>query len=63
VLGALPEVRRKRWRRARLAHVLIMAFDGFAIHRHLHPRKTPIDDTTINAVVTMFLGDSGEVRA
>jgi AcrR family transcriptional regulator len=63
VLGALPEVRRRRWRRARLAHVLIMAFDGFAIHRHLHPKKLPIDDSTINAVVTMFLGDRGAVRA
>jgi AcrR family transcriptional regulator len=62
VLGALPEVRKRRWRRARLAHVLIMAFDGFAIHRHLHPKKTPVDDATIDAVVTMFLGDGREVR-
>jgi AcrR family transcriptional regulator len=63
VLAALPEVRRRRWRRARLAHVLIMAFDGFAIHRHLHPRKTPIDDATINAIVTMLLGEPVAARA
>jgi AcrR family transcriptional regulator len=57
VMEALPPARRGRWRRARLAHVLIMAFDGFAIHRHLHPDKTPIDDATINAVAAMLLGE------
>ena len=32
---------RARWLRARaLAHVLIMAFDGFAIDRHLHPDES-----------------------
>ena len=56
ILDALPPVRRVRLRRARLAHVLIMAFDGFAIYRHLHPGENPIDDVTINAVATMLLG-------
>jgi AcrR family transcriptional regulator len=57
VMEALPPAKRSRWRRARLAHVLIMAFDGFAIYRHLHPGKTPIDDTTINAVAAMLVGE------
>ena len=57
LVGALPEARRARLGRARLAHIVIMAFDGFAIHRHLHPGQNPIDDTTIAAVVDMLLGD------
>jgi AcrR family transcriptional regulator len=58
VLGTLPPRRRSRLRKARLAHVLIMAFDGFAIHRHLHPRETLIDDATISAVAAMLIGES-----
>ncbi len=57
VTDALPPERRGRWRKARLAHVLIMAFDGFAIHRHLHPSKAAIDDATINAVAAMLIGE------
>jgi AcrR family transcriptional regulator len=57
VIETLPPDRRARWRKARLAHVLIMAFDGFAIYRHLHPDKTPIDDATINAVAAMLSGE------
>jgi hypothetical protein len=45
-------------RKAGLAHVIIMAFDGFAIHRHLHPRENPIDNVTIDAVAGMLTGDS-----
>ena len=59
VMGALPEARRSQMKRARLAHVVIMAFDGFAIHRHLHPKENPIDDATIAAVAGMLLGDTG----
>jgi AcrR family transcriptional regulator len=58
VMGALPPQRRARLRKARLAHVLIMAFDGFAIHRHLHPRETLIDDATINAMAAMLIGEA-----
>jgi AcrR family transcriptional regulator len=57
VMDALPTERRSRWRRARLAHVLIMAFDGFAIYRHLHPDKNPIDDATINAMAALLIGE------
>jgi hypothetical protein len=57
VMDALPPERRARLRKARLAHVIVMAFDGFAIHRHLHPHGNPIDDATIGAVAAMLLGE------
>jgi len=57
VTEALPPEKRARWRKARLAHVLIMAFDGFAIYRHLHPDKNPIDEATINAMAAMLVGE------
>jgi len=41
---ALPAARRRRLSKVRLAHVLIMAFDGFAIDYHLHPRRRPRAD-------------------
>jgi AcrR family transcriptional regulator len=58
IFEALPGPRRRSLRKARIAHVLIMAFDGFAIHRHLHPKEVPIDDATINAVAAMLVGDA-----
>jgi len=58
VVEALPPARRRALRKSRIAHVLIMAFDGFAIHRHLHPTESPIDDATINAVAAMLIGDA-----
>src|SRR4051812_48802652 len=57
ILDGLPAARQRRLRKSRIAHVLIMAFDGFAIHRHLHPDESPIDDTTINAVAAMLIGE------
>jgi len=58
LIGSLSPDRRNRLHKARLAHLIIMAFDGFAIHRHLHPRENPIDDATIDAVADMLTGDS-----
>jgi AcrR family transcriptional regulator len=55
VMQALPFARRKRLARARIAHVIIMAFDGFAIHRHLHPDENPVGDASIAAVASMLL--------
>ena len=57
IAGALSPERRARFRKARIAHVIIMAFDGFAIHRHLHPHKSPVDDATITAVAAMLMGE------
>jgi AcrR family transcriptional regulator len=58
IIEALPPNRRARLKRARIAHVLIMAFDGFGIQRHLHPKGAAIDDFTINAVAAMLLGET-----
>ena len=58
VMQALPPARRRRLKRARIAHVIVMAFDGFAIHRHLHPQENPLGDATIAAVAGMLLGDA-----
>lgn len=55
VRDALPPARRRVFGRARLAHLLVMAFDGFIIYHHLDPRS-PLDDATVEAVCTMLLG-------
>ena len=55
---ALPASRRARVAKGRLAHVLIMAFDGFAIDYHLHPRRRSIDDRTIDLLTEMLLGET-----
>ena len=39
-----------------------MAFDGFAIHRHLHPDQPPVDAATIDVFVGMLLGESAAAR-
>jgi AcrR family transcriptional regulator len=57
IAAALSPERRARIRKARIAHVIIMAFDGFAIHRHLHPHESPVDDATITAVAAMLMGE------
>jgi AcrR family transcriptional regulator len=57
VNDALPASRRARFAKARLAHVLIMAFDGFAIDYHLHPQRRNIDDRTIDLLTEMLLGE------
>ena len=58
IIEGLPAARQRRLRKARIAHVLIMAFDGFAIHRHLHPDESAIDDATINTVAAMLIGEA-----
>jgi AcrR family transcriptional regulator len=56
VHDALPPARRARVANVRLAKLLIMAFDGYAIDFHLHPRRSGVDDRTIDFVVDMLLG-------
>lgn len=53
---ALPPARRRRLSRARLAHLLVMAFDGYIIYHHINP-KAPLDDPTVEAVCSMLLGE------
>ena len=57
IADALPPARRTRLERACIAHVLVMASDGFAIDRHLHPRSGGIDEFTVDVVAGMLLGD------
>jgi len=52
---ALPPPRRRRLGRARLAHLLVMAFNGYIIYHHINP-KAPLDDATAEAVCDMLLG-------
>jgi AcrR family transcriptional regulator len=54
---ALPPARRKTLARTRLALLLVMAYDGFIIYHHVVP-KTPLNDETLEAVCSMFLGES-----
>lgn len=62
ILTTVPPRRRVRLRRARVAHVLIMAFDGFAIHHHLHPDRAPVDTATIETFVRMLMGDADDAH-
>lgn len=52
---ALPPSRRARIADVRIAHVVVMAFDGCAIDFHLH-RRARVDDRTIDFVTEMLLG-------
>ena len=55
--SALPPARRRRFERVRLAHLLVMAFDGFIIYHHLNPAE-PLDNATLDAVCSMLLGET-----
>ena len=55
--ACLPHERSKKLRKARLAHLLVMAFNGYIIYHHVNPRA-PLDDDTVEAVCAMFLGES-----
>jgi len=57
VLTALPPARRRIADKARIAHVLIMALDGYSIHRHLNPRGVA-DEATIEMVAKLLLGST-----
>jgi AcrR family transcriptional regulator len=52
---ALPPARRRRLEGARLAHLLVMAFNGYIIYHHVNP-KAPLDAATVDAVCAMLLG-------
>ncbi|MBL0421845.1 TetR/AcrR family transcriptional regulator [Ramlibacter sp. AW1] len=55
---ALPAPRHSLGDQARIARLVIMAFDGFAIHRHLEPHREGVDDETLHAFARMLLGDT-----
>ena len=54
VLAALPPRRRAQVGRARIAHLLVMAFDGFIVYHHLNPAE-PCDDASIDLLCDLLL--------
>ncbi len=55
LLDALPEDRNSRVTAARIANVLMMAFDGYVIGRHLQ-RPGDCDDRTLDLFVELLAG-------
>lgn len=60
---ALPPARRALFGEARIGQLLIMAFDGIVINRHLFPQGEVVDDSTLGAVVMMLLGRTGPAKS
>lgn len=60
--GALPPARARQLSKARLAHLLVMAFNGYIIYHHINP-KAPLDDATLGVVCDMLLGHARNERA
>jgi AcrR family transcriptional regulator len=55
LLLALPPSRRRIVDKSRIAHVLIMALDGYSIHKHVNPRGDA-DEATIDMIAKLLLG-------
>jgi AcrR family transcriptional regulator len=55
VREALPLARRGAVDNARLAHLMVMALDGYSIHNHINPRGVA-DEATIDAMANLLLG-------
>ena len=55
IRDALPPARRAVVDEARLAHLMVMALDGYSIHNHINPRGVA-DDATIDAMANLLLG-------
>jgi AcrR family transcriptional regulator len=60
VRGALPKSRHAMVDKARIAHVLVMALDGYSIHNHVNSRGVA-DDATIDAMAKLLLGLSPQM--
>jgi AcrR family transcriptional regulator len=58
ILAALPPARRRSIDKARIARVLVMAMDGYSIHRHINPRGLA-DDKTIEMMASLLVGPNG----
>lgn len=61
VLDCLPPARRRLFEGTDFGHFLVMAFDGYLVYHHLD-RRRPLDDRTLDALVTMLLGGSTRER-
>jgi AcrR family transcriptional regulator len=61
IRDALPPMRRAVVDEARLAHLMVMALDGYSIHNHINPRGVA-DDATIEAMAHLLLGKLPRLR-
>jgi len=57
IFETLPPARRRVVYETRLAHMLVMALDGYAIHNHINP-KGVADEQTIDAMARLLLGEA-----
>jgi AcrR family transcriptional regulator len=57
IVATLPRRRALIIDKARIAHVLIMALDGYSIHKHVNPRGAA-DEATIDTIARLLLGPS-----
>lgn len=55
IRDALPLKRRAVLDEARIAHMMVMALDGYSIHNHINPCGVA-DDATIDVMVKLLLG-------
>ena len=56
VREALPAARHAMVDDTRLAHLMVMALDGYSIHNHINPRGVA-DDVTIEAFANLLVGN------
>jgi AcrR family transcriptional regulator len=61
IRDALPPSRRRIVDRVRIAHVLMMALDGYSIHYHINPRGAA-DEDMIKHMAKLLIGRSAQVR-
>jgi AcrR family transcriptional regulator len=57
VLAALPPGRGRIVDKTRIAHVLVMALDGYSIHKHINPRRVA-DEATIDMIARLLVGSA-----
>ena len=57
IFGTLPPARRRVVYETRLAHMLVMALDGYAIHNHINPRGVA-DEQTNDAMARLLPGEA-----
>jgi AcrR family transcriptional regulator len=61
IRDALPPQRRGVIDKTRLAHLLVMALDGYSIHNHINPRGVA-DKATIDAMAGLLFGTAQQPR-
>jgi AcrR family transcriptional regulator len=61
LVALLPPARRRHTDAAALAHLLVMALDGFIIYRHLSPANTQ-SETAVQSMCDLILGTHSRTR-